>query len=326
MNIPVSLIDPNPYQTREDYDNEIISGIAASALGRHGILQAPMLRPNNGRFETVFGHGRVRAAKAAGLKEIDCRVEEVTDAEMRRYMGQENVLRSDLSESERMAWLEQVRKDEGIELGETGFYAKMSDATGVSESNIKLAYYVKETRKRLHFVNADESKISVRLIDKTRGLESKDQDRLIVKALDKAWSSDAAFKVKTAVKDLDPEVRLKVLDKETDLTWKTIEALAKIDSPGNQLEAIDFILTRRLDEKTALQVIDDIINDVHPIYEVQVTDEYKQTYQKFQKTYKTVNAWGYNHYQIVKDHWDQIDPILTGIEQKIQEFRRYHRG
>jgi len=326
MKIPLRLIDPNPYQARESYDKEVAASIAVSALGRHGILQAPMVRPNNGRYETVFGHGRVLAAEIAGFKEIDCRVEDdITDEEMKKYVLQENLLRSDLSEKEKMDGLEQYRQELGLELGDVGFYSKLSQATGISEATILDQYFVKETRKLLENLDVKEN-ISFTMVLRTRGLEPKDRVKLINKVSKKDWGIKTLLKIKAAIKNVTPEVRLKILDKETDLTSKTIEALSKIEGPANQLEAIDFILTRRLDEKTALQVIDDIIQGVHPIYEVQVTDEYKQTYQKFQKTYKTVNAWGYNHYQIVKDHWDQIDPILTGIEQKIQEFRRYHRG
>jgi len=326
MKIPIDEIDPNPFQTRKDYPKDVTAGIMAS-LGRHGILQPPMVRPNNGRYETVFGHGRIQAAKHAGLKEIDCRVEvDVTDEEMKKYVLQENVLRSDLSEDERMAGLEQYRKDLGLEPGEYGFYAKMHDATGVPEGTLLEWYFVKEVKKRLKILGAKDSRISARVIARTRGLEEKDQINLIIKVSDKGWSSEIAFRIKAAVKDIDPRLRTRLLDKETDLPWKVIVALAEIDPPENALKIIDFITTRRLDEKTALIIIEDAKKGIFPTYETKVSDEYKRTYDKFVKINKAVNSWGYNHYQIVKDHWNEIDPILTNIENKIQEFRRFHRG
>lgn len=324
MKIPVNLIDSNPYQTREEYDKDVAASITLSVLGRHGILQAPMVRPKKDRFETVFGHGRIMAAKAAGFKEVECRVEDVSDAEMKRYMGQENVLRSDLSESERMAWLEQIRIDKGLEIGETGFYAKMSQETGISNDMIERHYLVKEVKNRLK--NKTSSEPNYTLIIRTRGLDAEDQDKLIIKALNKGWSSDTAFKVKTAIKDLDPKVRLKILNKETNLTKDTIIALSEIDNPETQLEIIKYIQTRRWNEETALQVIDDVKKGIPPILNIKVTNEFEQVYNKFTATYKIMDTWSFSHYQIIKDHWDKIEPILDMMETKIKEFKAYHNG
>ncbi len=151
MKIPINMIDANRYQIREKHDEDMIASIAVSALGRHGILQSPMVRmKKDGRFETVYGHGRVRAAKVAGIKELECRVEsDVTDREMRLYMGQENVLRGDLSEKERMAWLEQVAEDMGLKEKDTGFFKALHQETALPLSTIQEAYFTKEVRKRL---------------------------------------------------------------------------------------------------------------------------------------------------------------------------------
>jgi len=41
-------------------------------------------------------------------------------------------------------------------MGGPGFYAKMHDATGISEYLIRMLYNLKETRKRLRFLVAEE--------------------------------------------------------------------------------------------------------------------------------------------------------------------------
>jgi len=65
-----------------------------------------------------------------------------------------------------------------------------------------------EARKRLKTVSANDEKLSARLITRTRGLGAEDQDNLILKVMGKEWSSNVAFKIKAAVKDIDPRLYL----------------------------------------------------------------------------------------------------------------------
>ena len=328
MKIPIDMIDANPHQIREKHDDEMIAGIAVSALGRHGILQSPMVRmKEDGRFETVYGHGRVRAAKVAGIKELECRVEsDVTDREMRLYMGQENVLRSDLTEKERMAWLEQVQEDEGLKEDDYGLYEKLHQKTSLPLSTIEEAYLTKKVRKRLSSsTGGDFSKTPIRMIRNTRGLVTEEQDKLIVKCMDEGWSVDTAFKIKTAVKDVDPDLRTKLLDKETDLPWKVIVALAGIEIEENALKILHYILKRRLTEKASLMIIEDAKQGIYPTYNITYSNKFEEAFRSFRSVNIAVAGWGAKKYDLIKDHWDVIDPILTDIETTIQEFRRLNR-
>ncbi len=327
MKIPIDMIDANRYQIREKHDEDMISSIAVSALGRHGILQSPMVRmKEDGRFETVYGHGRVRAAKVAGIKELECRVEsDVTDDEMRLYMGQENLLRSDLSEKEQMAWLEQVQEDMGLTVGDAGFLQKLHAKTSLPVSIIEEAYYVNKVRKRLLSSGTQSDEVSITLINRTRGLKEPDQDKLIIKSLSKGWSVRSAFKIKMAIRDIAPELRAILLDEETDLTWKVMVAISGLEFPENAIKIIDFIITRRLPEKTALRIIEDAKKGIYPRYEVAYVDKFEETFRNFRVVNNIIGKWSSRQYEIVKDNWDEIEPILTNIEEKIQAFRRLHR-
>jgi len=330
--IPIDMIDPNPYQIRDkkiglNEREEMVAAITVSALkGRHGILQSPMVRmKEDGRFETVYGHGRIRAAKVAGIKELECRVEsDVTDREMRLYMGQENLLRSDLTEKERMAWLEQVREDEGLETKDYGFLERMHEKTSIPVSAIKEAYLVNKVRKRL-LTSGSTEYISLSLIIKTKGLKDPDQDKLIIKTMEKGWSVHTAFKIVKAVKDIEPELRAKLLDKKTDLPWKVIVALAEIEIKENALKILEYILKRRLTEKASLTIIEDAKNGIYPTYNVTYSNQFEDALRSFRVATMTISGWGEKKYELVKDHWDVIEPLLTIIEEKIQEFRRLNR-
>lgn len=325
--IPIDLIDANPYQARDSYDEDVAAGIALSALGRHGILQPPMVRvKDDGRFETVFGHGRIRAAKAAGFKELECRVENnVTDAEMKRYMGQENVLRSDFTESERMAWLEQVREDLGLELDDPELYTSLYEATNVSRTTIESSYFVNKVRKRLISSRSGTDAVSANLIHRTRGLVDADQDKLILKTAKKGWSGNIAYKIKTAIKDIDPELRARLLHEEVDLPWKVIVDLAELEFPENALKFIEYIATRRITEKGSLMIIEDAKQGIYPTYNVKYSNKLEEVMKEFRDANIAVAGWGPKKYEQIKDHWDVIEPILTNIENKIQAFRRLNR-
>ncbi len=327
MIIPIDMIDPNQYQIREKVDDEMVASIAVSALGRHGILQSPMVRmKDDGRVETVYGHGRVRAAKVAGIKELECRIEpDLTDREMRLYMGQENVLRSNLTEKERMAWLEQVQEDLGLTVGDAGFAQKLHAKTALPVSTIEEAYFTKEVRKRLlSTAGGSVSKTPIRMIRNTRALGSGDQVRLIVKSMDKGWSSGTALKITRAISSIDPELRAKLLE-ENDLPWKVMVGLAEIENSENALKILYYILRRRLTEKSSLTIIEDAKKGVYPTYDVTYSNKFEEALRSFRTVNLAISGWGEKKYELVKDHWDVIEPILTNIEEKIQEFRRLNR-
>ncbi len=69
-NIPVGLIDPNPYQPRRDFEPEALRELSDS-IRHHGIIQ-PLIVTQlpDGRFELVAGERRLQAAKLVGLKVV----------------------------------------------------------------------------------------------------------------------------------------------------------------------------------------------------------------------------------------------------------------
>src|SRR5262245_40403383 len=66
-------LDPNPYQPRKDYDPTELAALAQS-IQQHGVLQAILVRPHEGRYQIVAGERRFRAAQEAGLSQIPARV------------------------------------------------------------------------------------------------------------------------------------------------------------------------------------------------------------------------------------------------------------
>ncbi|MEJ0022756.1 MAG: ParB/RepB/Spo0J family partition protein [Alphaproteobacteria bacterium] len=97
--IPIELIQRNPSQPRQHFDEAELQDLADS-IRRHGVLQPILVRPLSGsaeRYEIVAGERRWRAAQRAGLHALPVVVRELDEAEVLEIAIIENVQRSDLN-------------------------------------------------------------------------------------------------------------------------------------------------------------------------------------------------------------------------------------
>ncbi len=95
--IPLELIDVNPYQPRQQFDEESLQELADS-IKTHGMIQPITVRKHDGRYQIVSGERRTRAAKLAGWSEIDARVHDMlSDKSMMEWALIENLQRADLN-------------------------------------------------------------------------------------------------------------------------------------------------------------------------------------------------------------------------------------
>lgn len=112
--IKLGLIDPNPYQPRLSQDKEAMERLARGiAIKREqlpetrGLLQVPMARRVNGRFELAFGHRRLDAFKINNATlgdewaKIPLNIVELTDEDMYDFAARENGDRADINPIER---------------------------------------------------------------------------------------------------------------------------------------------------------------------------------------------------------------------------------
>lgn len=77
-------------------DPEIIE--LSKSIGKHGVMQPILVRPNGkeNKFELIFGHRRMVAAKLAKLDVIPSNVKTVADEEILEYQVTENLQRKDV--------------------------------------------------------------------------------------------------------------------------------------------------------------------------------------------------------------------------------------
>ena len=70
MRIPVSKIDPNPFQPRQSFDAESLQELADSIKALGLIQPITVRRTDDGRYQIISGERRWRACRIAGMDMI----------------------------------------------------------------------------------------------------------------------------------------------------------------------------------------------------------------------------------------------------------------
>lgn len=99
--IPIDQVRESPLNPRKHFDAAALATLTES-MRTHGQLTAALVRPvaasgkTPGHWELAAGHRRFRAAKLAGLKTLECKVREMTDAQFSEILTIENDEREDV--------------------------------------------------------------------------------------------------------------------------------------------------------------------------------------------------------------------------------------
>ena len=94
--VPLNLIDPNPYQPRTQLPEEALEELANS-IRASGLIQPILIRPRGERYQLVAGERRWRAAAKVGLEKVPAVVREIGDTEALELALAENLLREALN-------------------------------------------------------------------------------------------------------------------------------------------------------------------------------------------------------------------------------------
>lgn len=116
--LPLDIIDPNPYQARQAFNMGGLQELADS-IREHGVLEPILVRPVGARFEIVAGERRYRASAIAGRGAIAARIMELDAQQAAIITALENLQREDLD-----------IEDEGRQ------FAYLLEATGLSQRKL----------------------------------------------------------------------------------------------------------------------------------------------------------------------------------------------
>jgi ParB family chromosome partitioning protein len=239
--IPLSEIDefPNhPYQVRMDEDMTQL----VESVKERGIITPVILRKKeDGRYEMVSGHRRMKACELAGLETVKADVQDLTRDEAIILMVESNLQRSTILPSEKAAAykmrLEAMnRQGERTDLtcspvGNKLSGVKSSDvfAEQVGESKSQIFRYIRLTELVPGLVNmVDEGRIAMRPAVELSYLSEREQEDLL-----------ESIAYQDATPSLAQAIKMRQFSKEGKLSEEVIESIMCEEKP-NQREKISF--------------------------------------------------------------------------------------
>lgn len=128
--IPVELVDRNPYQTRGHIDEPALDELAAS-IRALGVLQPVTVRPvPDGRFQLIAGERRWLASQRAGKAAVPAIVRHVSNEQAIEMTIIENLQREDLNPVEQARAFERLSREFGLT------QEQMAQRTGKDRSSV----------------------------------------------------------------------------------------------------------------------------------------------------------------------------------------------
>jgi ParB family chromosome partitioning protein len=109
--IPISQIQPNPFQPRKTFNEASIDELARS-VRQHGIVQPLVVTRSGDKYKLIAGERRFRAAQKAGLTKVPVLIKEMmTEGDALQIALIENIQREDLNPIEEAMAYHQLHDD-----------------------------------------------------------------------------------------------------------------------------------------------------------------------------------------------------------------------
>jgi ParB family chromosome partitioning protein len=109
--IPLSQIQPNPYQPRKTFNEASIDELARS-VRQHGIVQPLVVTRSGDKYKLIAGERRFRAAQKAGLTTVPALIKEMmAEGDALQIALIENIQREDLNPIEEAMAYHQLHDD-----------------------------------------------------------------------------------------------------------------------------------------------------------------------------------------------------------------------
>jgi len=127
--IPVDLIDRNPYQTRSHFDETALNELAES-IKASGVIQPITVRQHSSRFQLITGERRWLASQRAGKATVPAIVRQVSNEQAMEITIIENLQREDLNPVEQAHAYERLSREFGLT------QEQMAQRTGKDRSSV----------------------------------------------------------------------------------------------------------------------------------------------------------------------------------------------
>ena len=169
--IPIDLVDPNPYQPRRTFRQESLEELARS-IQVDGLIQPIVVSPKGDRYTLIVGERRCRAAKLAGKTEIAAIVQQVEPERILEVTLVENIQREDLNPIEVASALERMIQE--LQLS----HEEVAARTGKDRSTISNLLRILKLPKNIQLL-VTERRLSLGHARALLSLEDEEQQRVL---------------------------------------------------------------------------------------------------------------------------------------------------
>jgi ParB family chromosome partitioning protein len=135
VEIPISRIKGNPYQPRQQVEQQALQELAAS-IAQHGVLQPVLVTEILDGYQLVAGERRVRAAQLAGLEHVPAVVRQMAARDQLAVALVENIQRADLNAMEEAHAFRQLADE--FELTQDEIAGKVGKARSTIANTLRL--------------------------------------------------------------------------------------------------------------------------------------------------------------------------------------------
>ena len=253
--VPVDLIDPNPFQPRSAFPEETLRELAES-IRSSGVLQPILVRRVDGKFQLIAGERRLRAARMAGLQAVPAVIRDLGDRETLELAVTENVMREDLNPIEVAHAYDSLQ--ERFQLSHEEIAARIGINRSTVSNTLRLLGLPEQIQNMV--ANGDVSAGHARAL---LGLQSADRQNELAQLIAKRGlsvrqvesivaSAQSAPEAQRVARKVDPNTRAAALEMERSLGTRVrivgSEKRGKIEISyfsGDDLQRLYELLTRR---------------------------------------------------------------------------------
>jgi ParB family chromosome partitioning protein len=209
MKIKLSEIKPSSKPIRTSWDEDKMNELAQS-IKEQGLIVPVKVRPQNGRYELVYGHRRVEAARRAGLTEVETIVEGMDDPDAIIQALIENVQREDmtsLDKAKALKLIKELTSWSNHEIERRGIYNR-----GYVIQLLQLLHEPEDVQEMIGgFTETPTTEGHIRYIRRT-GIRNEDKKPILEKAAKEGLTQEQTGKIaETIAATKDPKMREKLI-------------------------------------------------------------------------------------------------------------------
>ena len=241
--IPISEIQPNPFQPRESFERESLKELADS-MKDASVIQPIIVRRHRKGYQIIAGERRWKAAQIIGLEEIPCIVKEIGEERVLLESLIENLHRKDLTDIERENAIHELWENRE----ELGFKYKSDLARAIGVRPLDVENDIEAWEFRHREVGIPPSTPTY-IISRTKGLPVEERKTVIDKVQKGEFQAKEAYTAIKVLRKAPKVIKKELLKPKSRMTPRMAETIVtKLPTEEEQTVVVEEIKRFRLTE------------------------------------------------------------------------------